>query len=456
MKLSTFKKIKILTLAVLFLVPLTIQAKKVKWTVKGTVKVEHQLNELKTKFGTSPLKGIEVKVSAKSKVLGAWGTYASWGTVRTDANGKFSISKDKSTGDRKFKVQVKFQDNDLEVRHAKSTSSLTKVKWYTIVEDAQRSSGTIDFGNKIFKAGGKHDLGEFEPRRHADIWKLMQMAMERLEDMGSDFEFTTQVKIKYPHDSAMVKNDIAYANPTTKVVYIPENQFNADTILHETGHIWAYNHMSGEFCLTETLILTQNTHGLVDDHCVAFGEGFAEYWKDKMMEELFGDAPVLPYNREYLSNNLKLANLSLMQRYDKGWESVFHTLSTENLHKYDFLQANTSGTGGIYVVPRKLLSIGCQSPNIGFQNVMKVFNANSSKGYPNKLKRGETTITAFLARAESILKKMTPEFEEMYVDLVNPSKTGQPSDWLCSSPTRTKMGVVKDINKLKKSKRTSK
>ena len=214
--------------------------------------------------------------------------------------------------------------------------------------------------------------------------------------------------------------------------------------------------MSGEFCLTETLILTQNTHGLVDDHCVAFGEGFAEYWKDKMMEELFGDAPVLPYNREYLSNNLKLANLSLMQRYDKGWESVFHTLSTENLHKYDFLQANTSGTGGIYVVPRKLLSIGCQSPNIGFQNVMKVFNANSSKGYPNKLKRGETTITAFLARAESILKKMTPEFEEMYVDLVNPSKTGQPSDWLCSSPTRTKMGVVKDINKLKKSKRTSK
>jgi hypothetical protein len=77
------------------------------------------------------------------------------------------------------------------------------------------------------QAGGKHDLGEFEPRRHADIWKLMQMAMRRLKDMGSEFEFTTQVKIKYPHDSAVVKDDIAYANPTTKVVYIPEDQISA-------------------------------------------------------------------------------------------------------------------------------------------------------------------------------------------------------------------------------------
>ena len=418
MKISTFQKIKILSLAVLFLAPWTIQAKQVKWTVKGTVKVKHQLDKLKTELGTSPLQGIEVKISAKSKVLGVWGTYASWGTVRTSANGKFSISKDKSTGDRKFKVQVKFQDKDLEVRHAKSTSSLTKVKWYKIVEDAQRSSGTIDFGNLIFKAGGSHDLGEFEPRRHADIWKLMQMAMQRLKDMGSEFEFTTQVKIKYPHDSALVKDDIAYANPTTKVVYIPEDQFNADTILHETGHIWAYNHMSGEICLTETLILTQNTHGLVNDHCVAFGEGFAEYWKDKMLEELFGEAPVLPYSREYLTYDLKLNNLSLMQRHDKGWQSVFHTLSTENLFKYDFLEAYTSGTRDIYIVPKSQLQIGCQSPNLGFQKVMKVFNAKSTSGYPHKLKRAETTITAFLARSQAILQKMTPEFKEMYVDLV--------------------------------------
>lgn len=452
MKLSTFQKIKVLTLAVLFLVPLTVQAKKVKWTVKGTVKVEHILGKLKKKFGTSPLKGIEVKVSAKTKVGGIWGTYNSWGTVRTDANGKFSISKDKSTGDRKFRVQVKFQDNDLEVRHSLANVSTTKVKWYTIVKAARRSSGTIDFGNLIFKKGGKHDLGEFEPRRHADIWKLMQMAMERLKDMGSEFEFTTQVKIKFPHDppTPPIIGNIAYANPTTKVVYIPRDEFDADTILHETGHIWAYNHMSGEFCLTEALILTQDTHGLVNDHCVAFGEGFAGYWKDKMMEELFGDAPVLPYNRVYLNKDLKLTNKDLMQRHNKGWQSVFHTLSTENLYVYDFLEANTSGTSDKYIVPKYSLLRKCESPKIGFQKVMKVFNDHPDKGYPKKLKRKETTITAFLERAEAILYKMTPEYREMYVNLVNPSKTGQPSDWLCATITPGTRKPVSDTNKSKK------
>jgi hypothetical protein len=270
---------------------------KTTWTVKGKIAVAHQLAELIDKFdGESPLKGIEVKISAKAKVpIIGWGTWNSWGTVRTNSKGEFSISKSKNHDLRRFKIEVKFQDDDLAVRHEHATSSLTKVKWYTIIEESSKEhkAGTVDFNQRTFKSGGKHDRGDFEARRHADIWVLYQMVIDHVAAMGSDFAFTTQVKVKYPHNG--ITGDAVeapYANPTTKVIYIVKNSrgdyFNTDTLLHELGHIYAYNHVSGEICLTEGLLMDGSTHGLVDDHCVAFHEGFAQYWSDKLREELFG------------------------------------------------------------------------------------------------------------------------------------------------------------------------
>ncbi|MDZ7291773.1 MAG: hypothetical protein ONB44_16175 [candidate division KSB1 bacterium] len=424
-----------------------VQTEDCKWTVKGKVLVEHQLGELKTKFGDkSALKGIEVKISAKSKVGPVWGTYDSWGTVRTDANGFFSISKEKGCGDRRFKIEVKFQDDDLEVRHEHSTSNiLTDVKWYTVVDDAERSADVIDFGEIVFKAGGIHDRGNLEARKHADIWKLEQMVIEHMKGMGEEFAFKTQVKIKHPHNSDVVNDDreASYCNPTTKVIYIFEKHFNTSKILHETGHLWAYNHMSGEICLTEGLLQTGDTHGLVNDHCVAFGEGFAEWWKDKMMEELFGKDPVLPFSREHLISTLKLTGTTLMQRHDMGWLSVFHTLSTEDIHKYDFGESHPSGSFSTFITLKNAVPLGCTSPKIGFQKILNVFNEHSAQGYPKKLSRDETTIAAFLARAEAVLDKMTPEHHEMYTQLVDPSKNSQPSDWLCKTKLQT---VKKPLN----------
>ena len=57
---------------------------------------------------------------------------------------------------------------------------------------------------------------------------------------------------------------------------------------HEMGHVWAYNHTSGEICLTETLLLHGDTHGLVDDSCVAFHEGWAEFYANEMERALLG------------------------------------------------------------------------------------------------------------------------------------------------------------------------
>jgi hypothetical protein len=408
---------------------------KQTWTVKGRLAVEHQLAELRNKFGgESYLKNVEVKVSAREKILGIWGSWNSWGTDRTNSQGEFSVSKEKGKNDRQFRVEVKFQDDDLEIRHSKSTSSPTKVKWHTILDQSQeRGPGTFDMGKRTFCSGGRDDLNDFEARRHADIWVLYQMAIEHMASLGEDYAFKTQIKVKYPHDGIIAPEaqEASYANPTTKVIYIVKNSrrddFNTHIVLHELAHIWAYNHMSGEICLTETLLLNGSTHGLVDDHCVAFGEGFAEWWKDKMLEALFGIAPPLPLSRKGLMNK-QLTSQALVQRHDDGWQSVFHMLTTPNLHQYDF---GTQTTGSTRVKNVGGIQLGCESPSLGFKNVLKVFLPNEAKGYPKQLSRSETTIVAFLNRAEALLKKMTPAYRDLFLELADPQSTVQPTSELC-------------------------
>lgn len=414
---------------------------KQTWTVKGKLAVDHQLPELAAKFGgESCLKNVDVKVSARKKVLGVWGTWNGWGTDRTNSRGEFSISKEKDRSDRQFRVKVKFQDDELEVRHRTATSSTTKVKWYTIWDESQeRGPGTFDVGKRTFRSGGPDALGDFEARRHADIWVLYQMASEHMASFGGDYAFQTKVKVKHPHDGIVGDGqEASYANPTTKLIYIVQNSrrddFKTDILLHELAHIWAYNHMSGEICLTETLLMNGSTHGLVDDSCVAFGEGFAEWWKDKMQEELFGTAPPLPRSRRGLAD-LGLTSRALVQRHDDGWLSVLHMLTTPDLHKHDF---GTQTSGSTFVAAASGVHLGCQSPTLGFKNVLKIFLANASKGYSKKLSRSETTVEAFLERAEALLKKMKPAYRDLYLELADPTSTVQPADELCSRLTQEK------------------
>lgn len=405
------------------------------WTVKGRLSVKHR--DVMQELGSvSDLENVQVKVSAMSKVAGVWsGKWGSWGTVRTDSAGNFSVSQSKGCGDRRFRVKVKFDDSDLEVRHEKATSSTTKVKWYTVINDVQRSSGTYDIGRRYFDGVSAHDLKDFEAWSHASIWVLYKKAIDRMKKMGPDFAFTTKIKVKYPHDGvAGNAAEESYANPTTKVIYIvknsaPKDRLEPSTLLHELGHIWAYNHSQGEICLTEALVTTQNTHGIVDDHCVAFHEGFAEWWSEEMRRELLGTAMPLPKGRGWLANR-GAGTLSKVQRFDDGWTSVFRTLRLEDIQRYDF---NTSGD----VETRTHLVGTCDLPKLGFKNVLNVFNASAAAGYDKKLVRNDTTIDAFLTRVTAIAAKFKTDHKSAYKKLVNPQRNEQPGALLCNEPTVT-------------------
>lgn len=411
------------------------------WTVRGRLQVDHVIPDLPVSPAISGLGGVEVKVSAKEKVAGIWGSWNAWPTVRTDGDGDFEVRKSKNCDGRRFKIEVKFSDSQLEVRHGTATSSLEKVEWYTIVEDlsGEHAAGTTDFGNKIFAASGSLDLDNVEARAHADIWYVYKQAIAKAASFGADHAFTTQVKVKFPHDG-VAPDDVesSYANPTTKVIYIfkadngSESHLDVDTLLHELGHVWAYNHSSGEFCLTETLVTTQNTHGLVADSCVAFHEGFAETFGDEMQRALFGRAADLPFHRPKLNAGIggtALTNKTLMQRHDSGWLSVFRTLLTPSLHKYDFGTPGGSMSGSTIAV-KSPLPIGCTSPALSFADLLSVFNAGGS--FNAKLSRDETTITRFLERAAGRLGNLTAADADTIEALVDPASSVQPSDELCS------------------------
>jgi len=414
------------------------------WTVKGSLQVDHRLAELASKFGNSALANVEVKVSAKERVFGVWGTWNAWSTVRTNASGAFVVSNTKNCDGRRFKVEVKFADDDLEVHWEHSTSSLTKVKWYTVLDEGagEHAAGTTDLGTRTFASGGAFDLNDDEAWSHADIWVLYKQALATAASFGSASAFSGKVQVKYPHNSDVVSDtrEASYANPTTKVIYIfrsndgTRDHFNVPTLLHELGHRWAYDHTTGEVCLTETLLLTGDTHGLVGDACVAFHEGWAEYFADEMKRAIVGGTKALPFGRPRVNAGISgsaLTSEALLQRHDMGWWSVFHTLSTPQLHKYDFGTA-TSGTPSSSIAVKSIVPFGCASPDISFQEVMSVFLAGGT--YTNNLSRGETTIEGFLERAAARLTDLSEANGETIESLVDPASTLQPSSDFCTGP----------------------
>lgn len=423
---------------------------KCTFTIRGILKVKHdRLGELEEKYGESALKNVKVKISAKKKRRASWSKWGKTTTNLDDVEGGFRLSKRKSCKDRYIRVQVKFQSDDLEIRHKRSSSSATKVKWYTVYEsEGKHEPGTIQLGELVFREGGENDLGDFEARSHAELWVLYNKVFSKLRSMGSDLAFKDKVKVKYPHDSFVLPDarEASYANPVNHVIYIIKNSvyddFSTGTLLHELMHIWAYQHTRGELGLALELIKNGTTHGTVDKTWVAFHEGFAEYAKDKLKEILFKKGSRLPYNRDALtwgipigaseSSRDVLENLNDIQHNDEGWRSALHLLTTKNLYLYDFKEPNT-GTmpTDTYIVKKSFVKKAkCAQPNIAFSDVLGVFLSKS--GYKNITKK-EMNVEDFFARASGIIEGFDEEVKEKYLKLLDPNRTVQPADLFCTS-----------------------
>lgn len=460
---------------------------KETWKIRGKFVIRHQIPELQDMYGDAGgaiLHGITVKISAKEKGIGIWNE---WGEVKTGPEGKFSLTMEKDATQRAFKIEFKFDNPDLlEIRHEESTDPLQKkVKWYTAYnKDEWHSAGTLDVGDLIFRDGGHEDMGSWEPRRHAEIWVVARSVIDYVNGLGSKYEFTSQLKIKYPNTSGPATS--SYANPANKVVYIyrmdglpkdgvirdSDHFFDIPTIIHEIMHIWAYQHSKGEMELAEALFEHQATHGFepalseswwtdflesvlgrgkLTWEAVAWQEGFAEYAADKLLEELYNYPKVLPYNRPQLLEGVGIPgcpgsdvidNLNKIQNHDAGWWQVFHILSFPGIGAIELTRSpsqtndakelcNSTRTNlYAYYAYGAHQTGGCAAPDITFKDILEVCLASPSDGYDSDIGKDDMTIENYLTRAKKILHLSSTD-KEIFKDLCDPVGSMQPHAAWC-------------------------
>lgn len=413
-------------------------AARCDWTVNGQVMVDYDavVADMDQLGGpVQPLENIQVRVAARAKT-GVWGTWNNWNVIRTDANGNFSITKEKNCNTRQFKVEVKFDDDRLELRHRKSTSSATKVKWYELANDKDQdrrrnNGGTVNFGTFTFGESQGGVLGQLEPRRHAMAWNIFAVLFDKLDSYGANFAFTGKLKVKYPHDGiAGNGSEESYANPITKVVYIhrssdSKDRFNIGTLWHEVFHIWDYQHVGGENCLTADLILTQDTHDLASTSCPAFHEGFAEAASEQLQTEVFGDPRPAAQSRQWFVSE-GLFSVGLVERLGLGWESVFRTMMTEDLQQWTFSGSGDNATQNLSAHK------GCTVKSLGLKQLLNVFLKHPDKGYPDFMVSSELHVEPFFDRAVNVLNRLDRQHANAIINAQDPMATGEPADILCA------------------------
>lgn len=464
---------------------------KSTWNVNGTIKVRHEFPEMIEAFGeTVPLGGLTVRLSAREKILGVWGSWNSWGTTRTGSDGTFRFSKEKDQGKRQFKVEVEFKDemlklypdNDsalqtalealagwnpildvledsLEAVLENTSRAVFNVPWILIHSDRdaglERSSGTTTINTMIFQSGGRQELGDGTYRRHAQIWDLYHRIFDLLDGLPGDvgFDPSRTLALKYPHRNDLIDDGVEtpYANPQTNTIFVMDSSwYTLGTLIHELGHLLAYQRTSGELGMAWQLALHGSTHGgRQSQSFVAGQEGFAEYFYFQIYRTLFAGTAAAkatrntvssggdpagwytrPLSRPYLAA-LGVADLADASHFEEAWISLFNLMTVNRLHEFDFDRESPYATrDGFIPFGRE-----CESPELTLADVITVFNASPSAGFPLKFRNSDWTITNFLARARAVLPALDGATEGLMAALVDPQASLQPRDALCTAAT---------------------
>jgi hypothetical protein len=426
------------------------------WTVAGTLKVQTQQPTLSAKFGPQiALKGVKAKVSGAT----VGDIFESWGEVTTDSSGKFSITKQKSCGDRKLKIEVRFESNDVEIRDDKLAGVLPNVPWYTIVHDSEkrRKPGLTQILPTVFASSKLHDLDNSIARHHADIWVIANLMREQLATYGPQFKFINKTKIKYPNNEAIAPDgsEASFVHPTTRVVNIfRSNDLTNDhlakdggvnVLFHEMTHAWAFERVHGELDLAINLLTSLSTHCSNNEQHVSFHESFADFTRDQLKVEIFGASHRVPFNRDALKEGLscegtvdRMTSIAIMEKRELGWMSLFRMLTTPNLKQFKYSGEATSSNefhSSVFITSGPVIArSNCTDPtNRKLKDILNVFLANPSKGVSSNLDKSEMkSFDAYMRRAAKILG-----FEAQrnaLMNLLDPSKSSEPGEELCGDP----------------------
>ena len=423
-----------------------------KWTIKGRIVASHTLPELTKAFGTSSgVAGITVKVSARSKIPGGWGTWNSWGTMKTGADGNFQVSESHGNDRRQFRVKILFDSGRLRIKEGQETSikldkqgfpldiniDLTDKDWYEVHNDKGgdgRKAGVINLGN----------IWITNPiaKQHADLWFLYNKVFDLMAIYGPAYAFQKKVVVKYPMGlGTNIANSASYSNPVTGHVYIKQGQFHSRTMIHELMHQWVYDRSTGEDSMAWQLAKHGDTHQDRENTTfVPFHEGFAEWSSYKVIKEItdgkvlnFSEDfvykyPDIPLTRVFVASKLGPSERSLanLDYTETGWHSLFNVLTYPYLDRVDFnkqlIEGNTSASDSKFAFVSLFSTHSCPDKRLGysFKEVLSVFMKYPSKGIDSYMKKSDLNFRNFLDRAGTVLPGFEKEKIKQVKSYLNP------------------------------------
>lgn len=139
-------------------------------------------------------------------------------------------------------------------------------------------------------------------------------------------------------------------------------------------------------------------------------------YRDKMPDCVFPQGMI---NTEYCDQTVTVTNKKDMPCINNDYDD-FACRSTESAYKFQ-------------------TATGCEIPpwNLSFRDILTVFLANSTAGYPEPLGDADMTLNGFLTRASRVLPaKFSAAQKRAFWDLVDPVSNAQPKDALrCSLPS---------------------
>lgn len=406
---------------------------QVTWEITGRLMVEER--DVSGVLTRRALAGVEVEVSASN-----FGAYASWGTVRTNADGYFTLRETKDRSKRKIKVKVRFASSELEI----NSGVLADVNDFLspaieVFEHAKEVEGpTINVGTRCFEAGAAGELGDLDNCRRATAWYVCKTLIDTFKSKDPYFAFAGKVRVVYP---ANVISGLSYANGVTRAVYIhstaKNDQWDVQTLIHELMHLWNYDHNHGTanwfgavFCPPDL-----STHSQAERRPIAFHEGFAEFASWELLHDLWGDEPgstrvkKLPYTRYALVHELHLDTIDELEQNDRGVFRALCLLAGRAIYARRFGDKNTRLPSNPEPEKVSTALLDCpENPRVTIWDVLKVFQANPAAGYSTEWQVGNNDygVRRFFERAADILPNLTESTKDLMLSLIDPNSTEEP------------------------------
>jgi hypothetical protein len=299
-----------------------------KWTVSGRLYVRNP-----TLAGIpdgAPLDGVEIKVSGESSLGSVAGIFGTWGTTHTDANGEFSLAHIECDK-RRVRVEARFKSASGDLRVLGSSSP----EWYLLKDTNElQDVSTIDLKGEPF-GGETGDQATGQARTDAQDWVLYRNAIDYADSLG--YSFLNDVTLNNP--ASLTVGDNSWTDPVFHGIKIAPKSTNSRwTMLHELGHAWAYPRETGEDCLIGGALGPDNTHSGSEKPCVAFNEGFADFFASRMDEELTAAGLISPANPSWSGSYARaglvsegVLNLDDAAHNEMGYDQAFRMLTQADI-----------------------------------------------------------------------------------------------------------------------------